>query len=197
MSCFVYFWKDLKSVKYNLNASEVEGMRWFPLENFLATKSREQRIRTKQRDRFGNESNTSVLTFSIGIVYPRLKQYLEMISIKDVKTYFPCVKISSSSIHDQSLERPELEFILWGLTLRILSTFLRIIDHTLPLMDYDYEFEIQLLEWFRRKYNELDLSYLRKFYKEFNEMENSELPIEKRINSPHPKSLLLERLSKL
>ena len=197
VSCFIYLWKDLSKVSYNLNASEVDAMRWFPLENFIATGSREQRLRTTQLDKYGNVTNTSVLKFTIGLVYPKFKQLLDQLHLKDVDTCFPCIEISSYSINGNEFERPELEFILWGLTLRILSSFLQIIDQSLPLMNYHYDFENEILDWMRRNYSNLN-SYLTLHYKTFNSCENSNLP----LNSPAPnqnssKQLLFERLSKL
>nr|CAG4713783.1 unnamed protein product [Naegleria fowleri] len=209
VSCFVFLWnyytvtnenQVISNVKYNINPTEVGGIRWVPLDLFISNPNNRQRVKTIQVDEFGNKTITNSLSFHMGLVFPRLKQMLGEHNIRKLIVNFPCIEIpvNPHDLDDENisdLQNPQLKFVLWGLTLRILSNFLRIIHESLPLLNYDYDTENRIVDFLTQYSNR----FARNFLTQYETDESSPIPRSERLptsNSNHTTELL-SRISKL
>ncbi|KAG2379066.1 hypothetical protein C9374_007704 [Naegleria lovaniensis] len=203
VSCFVFLWnyytvtddsQVISNVKYNINPTEVGGLRWVPLELFISNPNNQQRVKTIQVDEFGNKTITNSLSFHMGLVFPRLKRVLGDHMIKKLVVNFPCIEIPLNphdTEHISDLQKPQLKFVLWGLTLRILSNFLRIVHESLPLLNYDYDMENRVVDFLTQYSNRFARNYLTQY-----EEPNDSTSGHSFKNSNHTTELL-NRISKL
>ena len=150
VSCFVFLWFDVRS-EFNPNVDEVDGMRWVPLQNFLATGRHPQRLGT---------SGNQVLNLNIGLVYPNLQNLIDKDCLNKTILQFPTIDLPVNPHDPLERQNVNLRFKLWGLTLRILTKFLYIIDPKLPIVYYDYDLSNPVYNFIGKNFIHVQRKYL-------------------------------------